>query len=158
VKNSAAGWTSASWRRVRVLLPALLVLWCVWHLRSQDRHFRFRTALTRLGRLPLRSSAIPESAPRVLRSDGAICGIWFVAALDFDLLFSAILFANSPLEILKTALLQRFLPVGESPLRPPQPPASVRRKARKEGDFPFLPKLYIGSILIFRKQRCHREL
>src|SRR5580698_4371494 len=46
------------------------------------------------------------------------------------------LFANSPVEILKTALLQRFLPVGESPL-PPQPPASVRRKARKEGDFPF---------------------
>jgi hypothetical protein len=47
---------------------------------------RFRTALTRLGRLPLRSSAIPESAPGVLRSDGAICGIWFVAALDFDLI------------------------------------------------------------------------
>ena len=45
---------------------------------------RFRTALTRLGRLPLRSSAIPESAPRVLRSDGANCGIWFLAALDFD--------------------------------------------------------------------------
>ncbi|MGC2764267.1 MAG: isoprenylcysteine carboxylmethyltransferase family protein [Candidatus Acidiferrum sp.] len=41
MKNSVAGWTSASWRRVRVLLPVLLVLWCVWHLRSLDRHFGF---------------------------------------------------------------------------------------------------------------------